>query len=91
MSPSHEVLIVGGGAAGIAVAASLQARLPGLDIAIIEPAASHVYQPGWTMVGAEFSRPAIPCTYRVSPVSERVISSEIAGPQGAIPGSGCGS
>lgn len=52
MSPSHEVLIVGGGAAGIAVAASLQARLPGLDIAIVEPAASHFYQPGWTMVGA---------------------------------------
>lgn len=52
MSTSHEVLIVGGGAAGIAVAASLLGRLPGIDIAIIEPAATHYYQPGWTMVGA---------------------------------------
>lgn len=52
MSTSHEVLIVDEGAAGIAVAASLQARLPGIDIAIVEPATTHYYQPGWTMVGA---------------------------------------
>ena len=49
---SHEVVIIGGGAAGIAVAASLLARSPGLDIAIIDPADIHYYQPGWTMVGA---------------------------------------
>lgn len=47
----HEVVVVGGGAAGIAVAASLMARQPGLDIAIIDPADMHYYQPGWTMVG----------------------------------------
>jgi len=49
---THEVVIVGGGAAGIAVASSLLARRPGLDIAIIDPADIHYYQPGWTMVGA---------------------------------------
>lgn len=49
---THEVVIVGGGAAGIAVAASLLARSPGLDIALIDPADVHYYQPGWTMVGA---------------------------------------
>jgi sulfide:quinone oxidoreductase len=49
---SHEVVIVGGGAAGIAVASSLLARAPDLDIAIIDPADIHYYQPGWTMVGA---------------------------------------
>jgi len=49
---SHEIVIVGGGAAGIAVAASLLARHSGLDIAIIDPADVHYYQPGWTMVGA---------------------------------------
>jgi sulfide:quinone oxidoreductase len=49
---SHTVVIVGGGAAGIAVAASLLARQSGLDIAIIDPADTHYYQPGWTMVGA---------------------------------------
>ena len=48
---SHQVVIVGGGAAGIAVASSLLARSPQLDIAIIDPADAHFYQPGWTMVG----------------------------------------
>ena len=47
----HEVVIVGGGAAGIAVAASLKSRKPDLDVAIIDPADIHYYQPGWTMVG----------------------------------------
>ncbi len=49
---THEVVIVGGGAAGIAAASSLLARSPGLDIAIIDPADIHYYQPGWTLVGA---------------------------------------
>ncbi|PPE70564.1 TIGR01244 family phosphatase [Caldimonas thermodepolymerans] len=48
----HDVVIVGGGAAGIAVASSLLARAPSLDIAIIDPADVHYYQPGWTLVGA---------------------------------------
>lgn len=46
-----EVVIVGAGAGGISVAASLKARKPGLNIAIIDPADIHYYQPGWTMVG----------------------------------------
>ena len=49
---SHDIVIVGGGAGGIAVAASMLARVPDLDIAIIEPADNHFYQPGWTLVGA---------------------------------------
>lgn len=49
---SHEIVIIGGGAAGIAVASSLLARSNDLDIAIIDPADIHYYQPGWTMVGA---------------------------------------
>lgn len=48
---SHKVVIIGGGAAGIATAASMLKRRPGLDIAIVEPADTHSYQPGWTMVG----------------------------------------
>ncbi|MEO1191153.1 MAG: TIGR01244 family sulfur transferase [Pseudomonadota bacterium] len=46
-----DIVIVGAGAAGIAVAASLQARKPDLEIAILDPADIHYYQPGWTMVG----------------------------------------
>jgi sulfide:quinone oxidoreductase len=52
-----DVLIVGGGAAGIATAASLLRRRPGLDLAIIEPSGTHYYQPGWTMVGAGVFKP----------------------------------
>lgn len=47
----HQIVIVGGGAAGIAVASSLLARQRDLDIAIIDPAETHYYQPGWTLVG----------------------------------------
>lgn len=48
---TYEVVIVGAGAGGIAAAASLKARKPGLEIAIIDPVDVHYYQPGWTMVG----------------------------------------
>ncbi|MDG2373479.1 MAG: FAD/NAD(P)-binding oxidoreductase, partial [Paracoccaceae bacterium] len=52
MTKIHEVLIVGGGASGLATASSLRKRNPHLDITVIEPAEKHYYQPGWTMVGA---------------------------------------
>ncbi|MEB3199987.1 MAG: FAD/NAD(P)-binding oxidoreductase [Synechococcaceae cyanobacterium] len=48
----HQVLIVGGGAAGLTVASQLKRARPGLDIAILEPSEHHDYQPGWTLVGA---------------------------------------
>lgn len=48
---THDIVIVGGGAAGAAAAASLLKRKRDLDIAIIDPADTHYYQPGWTMVG----------------------------------------
>ncbi|WP_372573556.1 TIGR01244 family sulfur transferase [Ruegeria jejuensis] len=47
----YDVVIVGGGAGGVSVAASLQSRRANLSIAIIDPADIHYYQPGWTMVG----------------------------------------
>ncbi len=49
---SHDIVIIGAGAAGISTAASLLARDGDLDIAIIDPADVHYYQPGWTLVGA---------------------------------------
>ncbi|EST35160.1 NAD(P)/FAD-dependent oxidoreductase [Streptomyces roseochromogenus] len=46
----HKVLIVGGGTAGISVAARL--RRHGIhDIGLVEPSATHYYQPLWTLVG----------------------------------------
>lgn len=47
----HQILIVGGGAAGITAAAQLKKARPGLDVAILEPSQDHYYQPGWTLVG----------------------------------------
>jgi sulfide:quinone oxidoreductase len=55
--PKFSVVIVGAGAAGISVASSLLSRQPNLDIAIIDPAEIHYYQPGWTMVGGGIFKP----------------------------------
>ncbi len=49
---AHQVVIVGGGTAGITVAAQLKRKQPGLEIALIEPSEAHYYQPAWTLVGA---------------------------------------
>lgn len=47
----YQVVIIGGGAAGITVAAQLKNKNSGLKIAIIEPSENHYYQPAWTLVG----------------------------------------
>lgn len=47
----HRIVIVGGGSAGISVAARLSHALKQPDIAIIEPSSDHYYQPLWTLVG----------------------------------------
>jgi sulfide:quinone oxidoreductase len=50
MTNHHHILIVGGGTAGVTVAAQLR-RAGQSDIAIIEPSQYHYYQPLWTLVG----------------------------------------
>jgi sulfide:quinone oxidoreductase len=47
----YDVVIAGGGAAGIGLAASLKSRDSTLRMAIIEPSEVHYYQPSWTLVG----------------------------------------
>ena len=48
----HTVIVVGGGSGGLAVAGRLKRRRPEVDVAVIEPAEDHYYQPAWTLVGA---------------------------------------
>ena len=49
-SAHHHVLIVGGGTAGLTVAARLR-RAGVTDIAVVDPSVTHYYQPLWTLVG----------------------------------------
>ena len=51
ITAKHQILVVGGGTAGITVAARLL-RKGYLDVGIIEPSRTHYYQPLWTLVGA---------------------------------------
>jgi sulfide:quinone oxidoreductase len=48
----HQVLIIGGGTAGITVAAILRRHAGNVRIAIVEPHDEHYYQPALTLVGA---------------------------------------
>lgn len=57
MSEHHQILVVGGGTAGITTAAHLLRQNPDLDIAIIEPSEKHYYQPLWTLIGAGVFKP----------------------------------
>lgn len=51
MKNHYQILIVGGGNAGISVAAQLLRKSKNLEIAIIDPSEKHYYQPAWTLVG----------------------------------------
>lgn len=63
MSSHHQILIIGGGTAGIMVASQLLKQKNANDVAIIEPADTHYYQAAWTLVGAgtyDFDKTARP-------------------------------
>ncbi|MFN3875021.1 MAG: FAD-dependent oxidoreductase [Flavobacteriales bacterium] len=54
MASSHyDVLIIGGGTAGIMTAAQLRRKDKKLGIGIMDPAKDHWYQPAWTLVAAD--------------------------------------
>ncbi len=55
----YDIVVIGGGSAGIAVAASILRRRPDASLAIVEPSEDHYYQPGWTMVGAGVFAPEV--------------------------------
>ncbi|CAI3130836.1 Beta-lactamase hydrolase-like protein [Acinetobacter calcoaceticus] len=70
--PCYSVVIVGAGAAGISVASSLLSREPNLDIVIVDPADTHYYQPGWTMVGAGIFKPQVTARSMASVIPSKV-------------------
>jgi len=50
--PAYEIIIIGGGSAGLTVAARLKRENLKIGVAVIEPSSHHYYQPLWTLVGA---------------------------------------
>ncbi|KAL6246392.1 hypothetical protein RBB50_006628 [Rhinocladiella similis] len=52
-SRSHKVVVIGGGSAGVAVSHQIlrTGKFAPHDIAVIDPAEWHHFQPGWTLVG----------------------------------------
>ncbi|WP_042352604.1 NAD(P)/FAD-dependent oxidoreductase [Bacillus massiliigorillae] len=75
LNNNYKVVIVGGGSAGISVAARLLRQSHSLfnQIAIVEPADKHYYQPLWTLVGGGAAK---------KEVTEREMQSVI--PEGTI-------
>jgi len=53
-SRNHKIVVVGAGSAGLNVSHQLlrSGKFKANDIAIVDPATLHHYQPGWTLVGA---------------------------------------
>ncbi|WRN77216.1 FAD/NAD(P)-binding oxidoreductase [Staphylococcus aureus] len=56
MNKHYQIVIIGGGTAGVTVASRLLRKNQNLKekIAIIDPADHHYYQPLWTLVGAGY-------------------------------------
>lgn len=51
MKNHYQILIIGGGNAGVSVASQLLIKNPKLKIGMIEPSEKHYYQPAWTLAG----------------------------------------
>ncbi|SFN76674.1 NAD(P)/FAD-dependent oxidoreductase [Salegentibacter flavus] len=52
MNSKHQILVIGAGTGGLMMASRLKKEHKDFDIAIIDPAKTHYYQPAWTLVGA---------------------------------------
>jgi sulfide:quinone oxidoreductase len=51
MQEPSRIVVIGGGAAGLHVAARVRRLAPDFEVTLIEPADTHYYQPLWTFVG----------------------------------------
>ncbi len=50
MKTHFQILIIGGGNAGISLAAQLKRKDRSFDVAVVDPSEKHYYQPAWTLV-----------------------------------------
>lgn len=50
MKTHFQILIIGGGNAGISLAAQLKRKDRSFDVAVMDPSEKHYYQPAWTLV-----------------------------------------
>lgn len=66
VATSANIVILGAGAAGTALANRLTARLPGARITLLDPRQAHLYQPGFTLIAAGLK----PASYSVSTTAE---------------------
>jgi len=57
---SARIVIVGAGAAGLSTASRLAERLDGATITLVDGRRDHLYQPGYTLVGAGLKPPGYP-------------------------------
>ena len=68
LKSSANIVIIGGGAAGLAAANQLAAQLDGAKITIIDARKEHYYQPGYTLVAAGIK----PASYVISSTSDYI-------------------
>src|SRR5687768_1292110 len=69
----HQIVIVGGGTAGITVAARLvKGWFNRLDVAVVEPSDKHYYQPLWTLVGGGVVRKEVTARSEASVIPRKV-------------------
>ena len=69
----HQIVIIGGGTAGITVASQLaKGWFNSRDVAVIEPSDKHYYQPLWTLVGAGLARKEVTERAEASVIPRRV-------------------
>ncbi|XP_069481049.1 sulfide:quinone oxidoreductase, mitochondrial isoform X2 [Ambystoma mexicanum] len=77
----YDVVVVGGGSAGITMSARMKRKVGAEKVAVIEPSEMHYYQPIWTLVGAGAKRLATSGrpTASVMPSGVKWIKSKVQG------------
>ncbi|KAG8575610.1 hypothetical protein GDO81_009612 [Engystomops pustulosus] len=77
----YDVVVVGGGAAGITMSSRMKRKLGAGKVAVIEPSEVHYYQPMWTLVGGGAKQLASSArsTSSTIPIGVKWIKSEVKG------------